>query len=69
MILPALSAGLTSESPAMTLGRPPVSPGVADWNGPAERRDLLGAFVGPRGDSKSRARFLSLIHAQRFLHP
>jgi hypothetical protein len=28
MILPALSAGLTSDSPAITLGRPPVSTGM-----------------------------------------
>jgi hypothetical protein len=38
MILPALSAGLTSDSPSMTLGRPPVSTGMADCHGPADRR-------------------------------
>jgi hypothetical protein len=29
MILPALSAGLTSNNPAVTLGSPLVSPGLA----------------------------------------
>jgi hypothetical protein len=31
MILPALSAGLTSDNPAVTLGSPLVSPGTAGW--------------------------------------
>ena len=38
MILPALSAGLTSDNPAVTLGSPLVSPGFACCHVPADRR-------------------------------
>jgi hypothetical protein len=48
MILPALSAGLTSDSPpAMTLGRPPVSPRLADsWGPSANGCELVGVPKG-----------------------
>jgi hypothetical protein len=47
MILPALRQGLTSDSPSMTLGSPPVSPGFTGCQVPVDRRQRRARQRGP----------------------